>query len=134
MYVLYLHAKMFLARASLSVSLFSHMQINRGSHNVCKMNMFFHQLFNHFFFHKCWHLSTFDCIPCKMVHNWQINIFSYLILLRRDLGLKSHPKDWRSPDRTRDPWFAGSLTARPRRLLHILFILNAVTPANIYVK
>ena len=27
------------------------------------------------------------------------------VIWRRDLDLKSHPKDWSSPDRTHDPWF-----------------------------
>ena len=41
------------------------------------------------------------------------------VIRRRDLGLKSHPKDWRSPGSNSGPlvYKAGSLTARPRRLL-----------------
>ena len=41
------------------------------------------------------------------------------VIRRRDLGLKSHPKDWRSPGSHSGPlvYKAGSLTARPRRLL-----------------
>ena len=41
------------------------------------------------------------------------------VIRRRDLGLKSHPKDWRSPGLNSRPlvYKAGSLTARPRRLL-----------------
>ena len=41
------------------------------------------------------------------------------VIWRRDLGLKSHPKDWRSPGSNSGPlvYKAGSLTARPRRLL-----------------
>ena len=41
------------------------------------------------------------------------------VIRRRDLGLKSHPKDWRSPESNSGPlvYKAGSLTARPRRLL-----------------
>ena len=41
------------------------------------------------------------------------------VIRRRDLGLKSHPKDWRSPGSNSRPlvYKAGSLTARPRRLL-----------------
>ena len=27
------------------------------------------------------------------------------VIRRRDLGLKSHPKDWRSREQTQDPWF-----------------------------
>ena len=40
------------------------------------------------------------------------------VIWRRDLGLKSHPKDWRSPGSNSGPlvYKAGSLTARPRRL------------------
>ena len=40
------------------------------------------------------------------------------VIRRRDLGLKSHPKDWRSPGSNSGPlvYKAGSLTARPRRL------------------
>ena len=40
------------------------------------------------------------------------------VIRRRDLGLKSHPKDWRSPGSISGPlvYKAGSLTARPRRL------------------
>ena len=38
------------------------------------------------------------------------------VIRRRDLGLKSHPKDWRSPGSNSGPlvYKAGSLTARPR--------------------
>ena len=41
------------------------------------------------------------------------------VIRRQDLGLKSHPKDWRSPGSNSGPlvYKAGSLTARPRRLL-----------------
>ena len=41
------------------------------------------------------------------------------VIWRRDLGLKSHPKDWGSPGSNSGPlvYKAGSLTARPRRLL-----------------
>ena len=41
------------------------------------------------------------------------------VIRRRDLGLKSHSKDWRSPGSNSGPlvYKAGSLTARPRRLL-----------------
>ena len=41
------------------------------------------------------------------------------VIRRWDLGLKSHPKDWRSPGSNSGPlvYKAGSLTARPRRLL-----------------
>ena len=41
------------------------------------------------------------------------------VILRRVLGLKSHPKDWRNPGSNLGPlvYKAGSLTARPRRLL-----------------
>ena len=41
------------------------------------------------------------------------------VIWRRDLGLKSHPNDWRSPGSNSGPlvYKAGSLTARPRRLL-----------------
>ena len=40
------------------------------------------------------------------------------VIRRRDLGLKSHSKDWRSPGSNSGPlvYKAGSLTARPRRL------------------
>ena len=40
------------------------------------------------------------------------------VIRRRDLGLKSHPKDWRSPgsNSRRLVYKAGSLTARPQRL------------------
>ena len=40
------------------------------------------------------------------------------VIRRRDLGLKSHPKDWRSPGSNSGPlvYKAGSLTARPWRL------------------
>ena len=43
------------------------------------------------------------------------------VIRRRDLGLKSHPKDWRSPGSNSGPlvYKAGSLTARPRRLLSL---------------
>ena len=43
------------------------------------------------------------------------------VIWRRDLGLKSHPKDWRSPGSNSGPlvYKAGSLTARPRRLLNV---------------
>ena len=42
------------------------------------------------------------------------------VIRRRDLGLKSHPKDWRSPGSNSRPlvYKAGSLTARPQRLLY----------------
>ena len=55
------------------------------------------------------------------------------VIWRRDLGLKSHPKDWRSPGSNSGPlvYKAGSLTARPRRFLvyfvqfpSVLFGLN----------
>ena len=41
------------------------------------------------------------------------------VIRRRDLGLKSHPKDWRSPGSNSGPlvYKAGSLTAQPWRLL-----------------
>ena len=41
------------------------------------------------------------------------------VIRRRYLGLKSHPKDWRSPGSISGPlvYKAGSLTARPLRLL-----------------
>ena len=44
------------------------------------------------------------------------------VIRRRDLGLKSHPKDWRSPGSNPRPlvYKAGSLTARPQRLLYSL--------------
>ena len=44
------------------------------------------------------------------------------VIRRRDLGLKSHPKDWRSPGSNSGPlvYKAGSLTARPRRVLYLL--------------
>ena len=40
------------------------------------------------------------------------------VIQRRDLGLKSHLKDWRSPGSNSQPlvYKADSLTARPRRL------------------
>ena len=40
------------------------------------------------------------------------------VIRRRDLGLKSHPKDWRSPGSNSGPlvYKADSLTAWPRRL------------------
>ena len=43
------------------------------------------------------------------------------VIRRRDFGLKSHPKDWRSPESNSGPlvYKAGSLTARPRRLLSL---------------
>ena len=42
------------------------------------------------------------------------------VIRRRDLGLKFHPKDWRSPGSNSRPlvYKADSLTARPRRLLY----------------
>ena len=51
------------------------------------------------------------------------------VIRRRDLGLKSHPKDWRSPGSNSGSlvYKAGSLTARPRRLL-ILMRCNLVIP------
>ena len=41
------------------------------------------------------------------------------VIRRRDLGLKSHPKDWRSPGSNSRPlvYKAGGLTFTPRRLL-----------------
>ena len=41
------------------------------------------------------------------------------VIRRRDLGLKSHPKDWRSPGSNSRPlvYKAGGLTTTPRRLL-----------------
>ena len=44
------------------------------------------------------------------------------VIQRRDLGLKSHPKDWRNPGSNSGPlvYKAGSLTARPRRLQYCL--------------
>ena len=41
------------------------------------------------------------------------------VICRRDLGLKSHPKDWRSPGSNSPPlvYKACSLTTTPRRLL-----------------
>ena len=43
------------------------------------------------------------------------------VIRRRDLGLKSHPKDWRSPGSNSRPlvYKASSLTTTPRRLLLI---------------
>ena len=43
------------------------------------------------------------------------------VIRRLDLGLKSHPKDWRSPGSNSRAlvYKAGSLTARPQRLLDI---------------
>ena len=42
------------------------------------------------------------------------------VIRRRDLGLKSHPRDCRSPGSNSGPlvYKAGFLTARPRRLLY----------------
>ena len=44
------------------------------------------------------------------------------VIQRRDLGLKSHPKDWRSPGSNSGPlvYKASSLTTTPRRLLPML--------------
>ena len=44
------------------------------------------------------------------------------VIRRRDLGLKSHPKDWRSPGSNSRPlvYKASSLTTTPRRLLFVL--------------
>ena len=41
------------------------------------------------------------------------------VIQRRDLSLKSHPKDWRSPGSNSRPlvYKAGGLTTKPRRLL-----------------
>ena len=41
------------------------------------------------------------------------------VIRRRDLGLKSHPKDWRSPGSNSRPlvYKAGGLTTTPRKLL-----------------
>ena len=41
------------------------------------------------------------------------------VIWRRDLGLKSHPKDWRMPGSNSRPlvYKASSLTTTPRRLL-----------------
>ena len=41
------------------------------------------------------------------------------VIQKRDLGLKSHPKDWRSPGSNSRPlvYKASSLTTTPRRLL-----------------
>ena len=41
------------------------------------------------------------------------------VIRRRDLGLKSHPKDWRSPGSNSRPlvYKAGGLTTTPWRLL-----------------
>ena len=41
------------------------------------------------------------------------------VIRRRDLGFKSHPKDWRSPGSNSRPlvYKASSLTTTPRRLL-----------------
>ena len=41
------------------------------------------------------------------------------VIRRRNLGLKSHPKDWRSPGSKSRPlvYKASSLTTTPRRLL-----------------
>ena len=52
------------------------------------------------------------------------------VIRRRDLGLKSHPKNWRSPGSNSQPlvYKAGGLTTTPRRLLmyflhdHILML------------
>ena len=45
------------------------------------------------------------------------------VIRRRNLGLKSHPKDWRSPGSNSGPlvYKAGSLTARPQRLLKVFW-------------
>ena len=49
------------------------------------------------------------------------------VIRRRDLGLKSHPKDWGSPgSNPRTPVYkASSLTTTPRRLLS-----NCITEAS----
>ena len=49
------------------------------------------------------------------------------VIQRRDLGLKSHPKDWRSSGSNSGPlvYKACSLTARPRRLLKCWFSHDA---------
>ena len=54
------------------------------------------------------------------------------VIRRRDLGLKSHPKDWRSPGSNSGPlvYKAGSLTALPRRLPPIRS--NLALPKCIY--
>ena len=43
------------------------------------------------------------------------------VIRRRDLGLKSHPNDWRRPGSNSRPlvYKASSLTTTPRRLLNI---------------
>ena len=48
------------------------------------------------------------------------------VIRRRGLGLKSHPKDWRSPGSNSGPlvYKAGSLTARPLRLLSVSVLLS----------
>ena len=53
------------------------------------------------------------------------------VIRRRDLGLKSHPKDWRSPGSNSGPhvYKAGSLTARSRRLLILVMCVE-----HIYLK
>ena len=52
------------------------------------------------------------------------------VIRRRDLGLKSHPKDWRSPGSNSGPlvYKAGSLTARPQRLLFLHGCMLLVQP------
>ena len=56
------------------------------------------------------------------------------VIRRRDLGLKSYPKDWRSPGSNSGPlvYKAGSLTARPRRLLYFLYTGNQSNYDNKY--
>ena len=48
------------------------------------------------------------------------------VIRRRDLGLKSHPKDWRSPGSNSRPlvYKAGGLTTTPRRLLFLPALLQ----------
>ena len=50
------------------------------------------------------------------------------VIRRRDLGLKSHPKDWRSPGSNSGSlvYKAGSLTARPRRLQLLMYLFNTL--------
>ena len=58
-------------------------------------------------------------LPARIVVVLGFYVPSTAKVIRRDLGLKSHPKDWRSPGSNSGPlvYKAGSLTARPRRLL-----------------
>ena len=51
------------------------------------------------------------------------------VIRRRDLGLKSHPKDWRSPGSNSRPlvYKASSFTTTPRRLLGRISNFAALT-------